>query len=96
MTANTEANINALNDTQLQEAVGGASEVPNARKIYDTKGRLIGYCRHNALYYWQCTHCGGPVHKNGPFWCDKCDDWWISRAAHEWTGTEAELIAAAN
>ena len=97
MTAKT--NTNALNDTELQEVTAGglgisASCVTNY--VYDAKGRVVGYYKGGTLYYWKCSHCGNPIHHEGFYFCDPCDDWWFSRSEYVWTGTEAELIAAAN
>ena len=99
-TPNTNASTNALDDAELQEIAGGSRS--DESTIYDKQGREIGYYAvtfviTDHIYYWQCSHCGGPVHASGSFYfCDKCDDWWLSRAPHRWYGTKEELIAAAN
>ena len=101
MTTDDELNINALDDADLKEVAGGANgEDPDVTvAIRDAKGRQVGYrpCKSSTqIYYWKCTHCGNPVHKSTQYYCDACDDWWFSRRNYLWSGTEAELIAAAN
>ena len=101
MTTNDALNANALNDSELEEAVGGAfgEDVDVTVTICDAKGRAVGYRPYkgsNTIYYWKCTHCGNPVHRSTQYFCDACDDWWFCRRDYIWPGTEAELIAAAN
>ena len=95
----TETNTDALNDTELQDVTGGCRGTGGSYAtsyVHDAKGRTVGYYNSsNELYYWKCTHCGNPVHRDGFYFCDPCDDWWLSRADYVWHGTEAELIAAA-
>ena len=98
MTVNNEANTTALDDAQLQKAVGGIYDGSPAKTtdVFDKQGRKVGFYSRGVLYYWQCTHCGKPVHlSNALYWCDPCDDWWLNRADHIWHGTEDELIATA-
>ena len=90
-----------LNDTELKNVNGGVTPIAKIPiKLYDicnSRGNPVGFKRDDGtIVYWKCTHCNGPVHRNTFYFCDKCDDWWLSRANYIWSGTEAELIAAAN
>ena len=101
MTVNNELNAsaNALKDSELEKANGGIWLDPgttSVENVFDKKGRVIGFKLNGTIYYWQCTHCGCPVHKNVFYYCDKCDDWWLSRNDYVWNDTEEQLIAAAN
>ena len=97
---------NKLNDTELKNVSAGGRlavvtkpivETPDVKWIYNSRGNYVGHWNTDgSITYWKCTHCNGPVHRNTFYFCDKCDDWWISRADYTWYGTEAELIAAAN
>ena len=94
--ADTE--LNQLNDPELDQVVGGAGSTDDY-SLYDSKGREIGgwICHHTRIGYWPCPKCKKPGHM-GTFnyaYCDPCDYYWTLNAT-DWTGTEEQLIAAAN
>lgn len=94
--ADTE--LNQLNDPELEQVVGGADDADDC-KIYDSKGREIGSWvdNHARIGYWPCSKCGKPGHAGacGLHYCDPCNKRWVS-GTKDWTGTQAELIAAAD
>lgn len=86
-----------LTDEQMGEISGGrAGEEPVSEDILGNNGKVVGCV--NALgriVYWKCTHCGLPVYRDWiAYYCDKCNDWWVSRGEYYWDGTKEELIAA--
>ena len=100
--ADPNPNTNSLSDAELKDVSGGMGTYyqSNSDKwcIYNAKGELVGKILNGKINYWKCTHCNDPVHMSsaGIFFCDVCDDWWISRAKYIWNGTAEELIAASH
>lgn len=87
----------ALTDEQMAEIAGGATDYNGDEIIYGNNGFMIGKIKRctGEIKYWKCTHCGLPVyHTSVAYFCDKCDDWWVSRSIYTWGGTKEELIAA--
>ena len=99
---NNREKINAndlveLTDDELGEIAGGTKDADGDEIIYGNNGFMIGQIKRctGEILYWKCTHCGLPVyHTSAAYWCDKCDDWWVSRSYYTWNGTKEELIAA--
>ena len=97
MTIDSTRNVKPLTNPELQEVTGGTSGVKTVRYVTSPWGRIVGeYGDEGQIYYWKCSHCGGPCHSDGLYWCDLCDDWWFMRRGYLWHGTAEELWNAAH
>ena len=91
---------NALTDVELNEANGGveSKRVGGAVSfIRNSRGDRVGNYNDGWIYYYPCSHCGTPMHAGSWMraYCDPCDNSELNPDVVEWSGTEAELIAAA-
>ena len=84
-----------LTDDQMGQVSGGSST--HDEPIFGYNGKQIGKVDKftGRIICWLCTHCRQPIYCDWlAYYCDKCDDWWYSRADYYWGGTKESLRAA--